>query len=126
MSKLITQKLNFKHSVVKFSLKYGVSKASKKFEINRRTIYRWIKQGLYHAMIRIEIYKKSPKKGKKVQPPEVPIATYPGERVQIDVKYVPREYLPIELREKGVRYYQYTAIEEYTRLRYLYTILFFI
>ena len=71
-------------------------------------------------MIRLGIYKKAPRKAKKLQPPEVPIATYPGERVQIDVKYVPRECLPKDLIDKGERYYQYTAIDEYTRLRYLY------
>ena len=50
----------------------------------------------------------------------MPIAKYPGERVQIDVKYVPRECMSKELREMGEKYYQYTAIDEYTRLRYTY------
>lgn len=39
---------------------------------------------------------------------------YPGERVQIDVKLVPDACVPM-----GVRFYQYTAIDEYTRYRYL-------
>lgn len=179
MSKIITQKLKYKQSVIKYSFKFGVSNASRKFNENRRTIYRWIKrydgtleslkdkshkpkshpnehtkeeikliknyknnnqdtglvvlwvklraagykrtiQGLYHVMRRLGIYKKAPTKRKKVQPPEVPIATYPGERVQIDVKFVPRENLSKELKEKGERFYQYTAIDEYTRIRYTY------
>ena len=179
MSNSITHKLKFKQSVIKFSYKYGVSKASEKFEVNRRTIYRWkerydgtleslkdkshrpkhhpnehtdeeiklIKdykannkdtglvvlwvklrragykrtiQGLYHVMVRLGIYKKAPSKRKHIQPPEVPIARYPGERVQIDVKYVPRECMSKELKEIGEKYYQYTAIDEYTRLRYTY------
>lgn len=36
---------------------------------------------------------------------------YPGQRVQMDVKYVP-------FRIQGKRYYQYTVIDECTRLRY--------
>jgi len=179
MSNIITQKLKYKQSVIKFSLKYGVSKASKEFKVNRRTIYRWIKrydgtleslkdkshkpkhhpnehtaeeikmikkykannkdtglvvlwiklrnagytrtiQGLYHVMVRLGIYKKTPSKRKHIQPPEVPIAKYPGERIQVDVKYVPQECMSRELKELGERYYQYTAIDEYTRLRYTY------
>ena len=77
-------------------------------------------QGLYHVMVRLGIYKKAPSKRKHTQPPLVPIATYPGERVQVDVKYVPMECLTKELKEKGERYFQYTAIDEYTRLRCTY------
>ena len=45
------------------------------------------------------------------------IATYPGERVQIDVKFVPLEC--IGFSSKHSRYYQITAIDEYSRKRYL-------
>ena len=38
--------------------------------------------------------------------------TYPGERVQIDVKYVPKASL------YGERLYQYTLIDEYSRWCY--------
>lgn len=179
MNNSIAQKLKYKQSVIKFSMKYGVTKAAIEFNVNRRTIYRWrerydgtleslkdkshkpkhhpnehtaeeiklIKdykannketglvvlwvklrragytrtiQGLYHVMVRLGIYKKAPSKRKRKQAPEVPIARYPGERVQIDVKYVPRECMSKELKEIGERYYQYTAIDEYTRLRYTY------
>lgn len=44
MSKIIIQKLKYKQSVIKYSLKFGVTKASIRFEVNRRTIYRWIKR----------------------------------------------------------------------------------
>ena len=179
MRNSITQKMKYKQSVIKFSLEYGVSKTAIRFDINRRTIYRWIKQydgtieslrdkshrpkhhpnehteeeiklikdykrnnketglvvlwvklrragykrtvqGLYHVMRRLGIYEKAPSKAKKTQAPEVPIAKYPGERVQIDVKYVPKECMSKELQELGEKYYQYTAIDEYTRLRYTY------
>lgn len=39
--KSITQKAKYKQSVIKYSLKYGVSKASRKFNEHRKTIYRW-------------------------------------------------------------------------------------
>ena len=42
---------------------------------------------------------------------------YPGQRVQIDVKYVPSACLVSEA--KGKRFYQYTAIDEFSRLRYV-------
>ena len=77
-------------------------------------------QGLYYEMVKLGIYKKAPSKRKHIQPPAVPIAHYPGERVQIDVKYVPIECMSKDLKDLGERYYQYTAIDEYTRLRYTY------
>ena len=42
---------------------------------------------------------------------------YPGQRVQIDVKFVPSACLVGEA--EGKKFYQYTAIDEYSRFRYL-------
>ena len=42
---------------------------------------------------------------------------YPGQRVQIDVKFVPLSCLAGEAREH--KFYQYTFIDEYSRFRYL-------
>ena len=42
---------------------------------------------------------------------------YPGQRVQIDVKFVPEVCIVGEA--KGKKFYQYTAIDEYSRFRYL-------
>lgn len=42
---------------------------------------------------------------------------YPGQRVQIDVKYVPD--VCIVGQEPGTKWYQYTFIDEYSRFRYL-------
>ena len=75
-------------------------------------------QSLYHVLQRIGIYKKTPSKKKESQPTEWIAGTYPGEKVQVDVKFVPIECLTQELREKGERYFQYTGIDEYTRMRY--------
>ena len=43
--------------------------------------------------------------------------SYPGQRVQIDVKFVPSCCLVNEA--KGKKFYQYTAIDEYSRWRYV-------
>ena len=176
MNKSITQKMKYKQSVIKFSYKYGVKKASIQFNEWPKTIYRWRKrydgslesledksrrphyhpnqhtekeiklikdykrnnketglvvlwiklreagytrtvQGLYHVMQRIGIYKKVPSK-KKEEPKEWKSGTYPGEKVQIDVKYVPMKCLTQEIKERNEKYYQYTAIDEFTRIRY--------
>lgn len=42
---------------------------------------------------------------------------YPGQRVQIDVKFVPASC--IVGQEAGCKWYQYTFIDEFTRFRYL-------
>lgn len=42
---------------------------------------------------------------------------YPGQRVQIDVKFVPS--ICIIGQETGTKWYQYTFIDEYSRFRYL-------
>ena len=177
MGNNITQRLKYKESVVKYSYKYGVTKAAIVYCECRRTIYRWRKrydgslkslkdksrrphyhpnqhteeeiklirnykannketglvvlwvklrragykrtiQGLYYAMRRMGIYKKPPSKKKEKQPSEWITGTYPGDKVQIDVKYVPQECLTDELKEKKEKYYQYTAIDEFTRIRY--------
>lgn len=48
---------------------------------------------------------------------------YPGQRVQIDVKFVPQACLVgdavHDAKENGGYYYQYTFIDEYSRFRYL-------
>ena len=178
MGNNITQKLKYKESVLKFSYKYGVTKAAIKFCECRRTIYRWrerydgsleslkdksrkphyhpnqhteeeikmIKnyknnnkdtglvvlwvklreagytrtvQGLYRVLQRLGIYQKAPSKKKESEPREWVTGTYPGEKVQVDVKYVPKKCMSAELQEKGEKYYQYTGIDEFTRIRYI-------
>ena len=74
---------------------------------------------LYRVMQRLGIYNKAPSKKKEYEPKPYQQMTYPGERVQIDVKYVPKKNLTSEVIEKDGRYYQYTAIDEYTRKRVL-------
>jgi len=56
-----------------------------------------------------------PKEKAKYIPKPYEQMQYPGQRVQIDVKVVPRRCIA----DPELRLYQYTAIDEYTRLRYL-------
>lgn len=44
---------------------------------------------------------------------------YPGQRVQIDVKFVPGACIFRQAKADGKKFYQYTAIDEYSRYRYL-------
>lgn len=74
---------------------------------------------LYRVMQRMGIYNKAPSKKKEYEAKPYEQMTYPGERVQIDVKYVPLKSLTKEVKEADGRYYQYTAIDEYTRKRVL-------
>ena len=174
----ITQDLTFRKSVVTYSLKYGVTRASRQYKVPRKTIYRWREKydgtvdslrnksrrphshpkqhteaelklikdnkarnketglvvlwiklrargytrsitSLYRVMCRIGIYKKTPSKKKEYIPKPYEQMDYPGQRIQIDVKFVPKNCLTKELREKEEWYYQYTAIDEYTRKRVL-------
>ena len=174
----ITQNINFKQSVIKYSYMHGVTAASLVYKVHRKTIYRWrekydgsrkslvnksrrphshpnqhtqeeikmIKKykaqnpdaglvvlwiklmrngytrqitSLYRVMQRLGIYKKAPSKKKRYEPKPYQKMSHPGERIQIDVKYVPQKCMSNELKELEEKYYQYTAIDEYTRQRVL-------
>ncbi len=52
----------------------------------------------------------------KRQPKPYEQMTHPGERVQIDVKVVPRKCIA----DPQMKLYQYTAIDEFSRMRFLY------
>lgn len=53
MGNNITQRLKYKEFVVKFSYKYGVTKAAIKFGECKRTIYRWRKR--YDGSVNVNI-----------------------------------------------------------------------
>lgn len=72
---------------------------------------------LYRMLVKLGIYNKVPSKKKKYEPKLYQPMRYPGERVQVDVKYVPKACMTKELIERNERYYQYTAIDEYSRQR---------
>ena len=56
---------------------------------------------------------QKPKRRRKKKPQPYERAAYPGQKVQIDVKYVPKECVV-----SGRQYYQYTAVDECTRWTY--------
>lgn len=74
---------------------------------------------LYRVMRRLGYYRKKLISTKDRKPKKYEDMNYPGERIQIDVKYVPTACLSKELQEMGERYYQYTALDEKTRYRTL-------
>ena len=84
----------------------------------REAGYKRTIQGLYNVLQRLGIYRKAPSKKKETEPKEWVSGTYPGEKIQVDVKYVPSKCMSSELKEKNEKYYQYTAIDEFTRIRY--------
>ena len=54
---------------------------------------------------------------KKYTPKPYEQMQYPGQRVQIDVKFVPK--VCIVGQAEPTQWYQYTFIDEYSRFRYL-------
>jgi len=71
---------------------------------------------LYRVMRREGMGREKTARKTKYKPKPYEQMRYAGQRVQVDVKAVPRECI---LDKSWKRYYQYTAIDEYSRLRYL-------
>ena len=67
--------------------------------------------------IRNKGYRKVERKKKSYTKYENIQGTYPGEKVQVDIKYVPQECIRFPCY--GDKYYQITAIDEYSRKRVL-------
>ena len=166
--------MKYRQSLINFALKYGVSRASRKYNKARSYIYFWKKRydgtlqslacqsrrpqhhprqhtpqeiellrnmcrrnprlgrvelwhrlrlrgytrslsGLYRVLHKLNLQPKPKKKAYKPKPYQQ--MTFPGERIQVDVKVVPRECkVGLAAQERLV---QYTATDEYGRLRCL-------
>ena len=173
MSKSITQDMRYRQSLMQYAAKYGVSRASRKYNKSWSYIYFWktrwngsveslacqsrrphhhpnqhteAELNLIRNMRRrnptlgmIELWQRLRKRGYTRCPeslfrvmrklgifPQIKVRTpykpkpyeqmqYPGQRVQVDMKVVPLKCLA----NPEERLYQYTAIDEYTRLSYL-------
>lgn len=76
-------------------------------------------ESLYRVLKRMNKLPCAAKPKSKHSPRPYEKMTHPGERVQIDVKVVPK-YCYKRLHEDGERLFQYTAIDEYSRERYLF------
>ena len=72
--------------------------------------------GLYRVLKKQGIMAVKPPNPKYIPKPYEQMH-YPGERIQIDVKFVPTVCLVNEA--KGQKFYQYTAIDEFSRWRYV-------
>lgn len=72
--------------------------------------------GLYRFLRKQGIMAVKPTNPKYIAKPYEQM-TYPGQRIQIDVKFVPSVCLVNEA--KGQKFYQYTAIDEYSRWRFV-------
>lgn len=74
--------------------------------------------GLFHALRRLGKIKQSKKKGRRNYRQCTP-CEIPGEKVQIDVKVVPTSCIKGVHSSQGKKMYQWTAIDECTRTRFL-------
>lgn len=72
--------------------------------------------GLYRFLRKQNLMAVKPPNPKYIPKPYEQMS-YPGQRIQIDVKYVPAACLVGEA--KGQKFYQYTAIDEFSRWRYV-------
>ena len=71
-------------------------------------------ESLFRVMRKLGLFPQADKK-KTARPKPYEQMTYPGQRVQVDVKVVPLRCIA----NPELRLYQYTAIDEFTRLRFL-------
>lgn len=169
----ITQDMKYRQSLMKYVEKYGVIKASRRYNKSRSYIYFWkarydgsleslacmsrrphnhpnqhtdeeitliknlrrrnpglglnelwhraCKRGykrrpesMFRLMRRLGMMPTSQPKKKYIPKPYEQMQ-YPGQRVQVDVKIVPRTCIA----DPELRLFQYTAIDEYSRLRFL-------
>jgi transposase InsO family protein len=76
--------------------------------------------GMYYAAKRLGLGSKHKPKRHQKEVCRYPELTMPGEKVQVDVKHVPYNCLKGAVKRDGKRLYQYTAIDECTRFRFVY------
>lgn len=171
----VTQTMKYRQALIKYSQKYGVTKAAIRYKTNRQYVYRWLKRydgtiqsladkshrphhhpnqhtedelklirdmrrrnpnaglvvfwvklmqrgytrsitGLYRVLKKTGEMAVKPKNPKYIPKPYEKMC-FPGQRVQVDVKFVPASC--IVGAAEGEKYYQYTAIDEYSRFRYI-------
>ena len=171
--KSVTQNMKYRQSLMVYAQKYGVTRASRKYNEHRSYIYFWRKrwdgsleslacesrrphshpnqhtptelklirdmrrrcpdlplpelwhrlrkrgylrrpESLFRVLKREKLLNHPPPK-KKYSPKPYEAMQYPGQRIQVDVKVVPRSCIA----DPTLRLYQYTAIDEFSRLRFL-------
>lgn len=75
---------------------------------------------MIHAARRMGLMSEKKKKAPRKHDQRYPELLMPGEKVQIDVKEVPYNCLRGAVKRDGKHLYQWTAIDECTRLRFVY------
>lgn len=80
----------------------------------RRRGYSRRPESLFRVMRKLGLFSVTGKK-KAYTPKPYEQMTYPGQRIQVDVKVVPRRCIA----DPELRLFQYTAIDKFTRLRFL-------
>lgn len=110
------------HSVEELKLIKDMRKANQKlglmefwFKLRDRGYQRHY-VSLYRVLMREGLMPARKAKKVKYVPQPYEQMTHAGQRIQMDVKHVPRT---CQVHAEGRKYYQYTAIDEYSRLRYL-------
>ena len=93
---------------------YGV------YEELKRKGYKRSFSGMVYAAKRMGLKEKRTKKSPRKQARRYPELLMLGEKVQIDVKEVPYNCLRGDALKYGRRFYQWTAIDECTRYRFVY------
>ena len=76
--------------------------------------------GMIHAAKRLELVEKDKQRPARRCDRRYPEIQLPGEKVQVDVKEVPYNCLRGKVRRDGKHLYQWTAIDECTRVRFVY------
>ena len=124
---MIAQEAMKKQEIVKQAIKNGKSETSRKYGVSLSTLKRWCKKydGTWQSMLEKSHRPHShprdtPRKKKSRVQRRYPELLYPGEKVQIDVKEVPYNCLRGKVLSDGKRLYQWTAIDECTRMRFVY------
>lgn len=172
---IVTEEMKYRQRLCEYAIKYGVTKAARRYHTNRQFVYRQLEKydgnvrslalrsrkpqhspnahtkeelDLIRRMLKrngvyglAEVYVRCMSKGYKrsfgsmcrqirkngYKKPRIKKKSYtghsridgeyPGHKVQVDIKYVPKEC--IRFPSYGQQYYQITAIDEYSRRRVL-------
>ena len=115
----IAQEAHARQRFLEYYLKHGNgTETAIRYKISRKTLYKWLKRydGTWQSLVdrsrRLKAANGSKKrKARKNKPYQR--AEYPGQKVQVDVKFVPEACIV-----DGRKYYQFTAVDECTRWTY--------
>lgn len=106
-----------KNSFKKYYARYGWDGV---YSDLKRKNYKRSYSGMIYAAKRLGLAEKKKPKKKSRQQRRYPEILVPGEKVQVDVKEVPYNCLRGKVLRDGKHIYQWTAIDECTRMRFVY------